>query len=383
MRNVSFARGALLVLALAGAGCTKRGPAQESEPATSGAAEGKPEAIQLEAPMASRIGISAVVEKRLSSLLMSTGKVQFNEDRKANIVPLVGGQVLGLSVKVGDPVRKGEQLFLVHSREVAAAIAEHLESERDADLAGKTLAMTRDLFEHGAASRMALEQAENGLAKAKVRTGRTEESLRMLGAVTGPGGTLAMSPRMPVTSPIDGVVIERGITDGQFLQLDGRPALVVADLSTVWVIADVFERDLHLIHPGQRAELTTTAYPNTRFVAQVARIHDTVDPQTRTLKVRFLVANPERHLKPEMFASITLSLNGAAPVLTLPANSVFTEAGRSYVYVAAGERTFVRRPVEVQPDASGGLRVLAGLKRGERVVSEGALLVRLQEDKAQ
>jgi len=105
-----------------------------------------------------------------------------------------------------------------------------------------------------------------------------------------------------------------------------------------------------------------------------------VDPATRTVKVRFLAANPDGHLKPEMFASVALFLNESAPALTIPPTAVFTEGGRSFVYVRLGEREFTRRPIEVEPDA-GSLKVISGLQAGEQVVSDGALLVRLEENR--
>src|SRR5262249_47379390 len=147
---------------------------------------------------------------------------------------------------------------------------------------------------------------------------------------------------------------------------------------SVWVLADVYERDLHLIKLGQRAQVTTTAYQDQSFVAQVSRLGDIVDPTTRALKVRFLVANPGGRLKPEMFATVKLTIDESKKALTLPAEAVITENGKTYVFVSVGARKFVRKPVEVQQDISGLLRVTGGLKAGERVVGNGTLLLRLQ-----
>jgi cobalt-zinc-cadmium efflux system membrane fusion protein len=151
--------------------------------------------------------------------------------------------------------------------------------------------------------------------------------------------------------------------------------MIIADLASLWVLADIYENDLHRIRVGQKAEVTTAAYPDERFMATISRISDVVDPTTRTVKVRFLVSNPAARLKPEMFASVKIFLNEAGTALTLPASAVFTENGNNYVYVQTGTTEFTRRPVEVLPDPSGRLRVVSGLKAGENVVSERAILV--------
>jgi len=241
--------------------------------------------------------------------------------------------------------------------------------------------MTRDLFAHRASSHIALERAESDLAKAKARVARTGETLRALG-VERPEGrpSTPANARMPVRSPLSGTVIERMVTEGQFVQPDNTPLATIADLSTVWVTADIFERDLHLVQSGQKAEVTTAAYPEQRFVAQVAHVGDVVDTTTRTVKVRFLVANPSGRLKPEMFASVSLFLDEAKPTLTITPQAVFTEGGHTFAYVNTKERDFVRRPIETAP-GDGELQVLSGLQAGEFVVSNGALMLRLQEDK--
>jgi len=338
-------------------------------------------AVTLSEQMMADVKVEALNEKSLPLLLTTTGKVEFNEDRMARILAPVNGQVQQLRVKIGDAVRAGETLFFIHSREVATALAEHFESRKDLDLAEKTYAMTKDLFEHKAAARIALQQAENDLAKAKSRVTRTSETLRALGVeVREKEPYKEVSALVPVRSPLSGTVIERPVTEGQFVQPDSNALLTITDLSSVWVLADVFERDLHLVEVGQKAEVSTAAYPEQRFVAHVARIGDIVDPATRTVKVRFLVANPEGHLKSEMFASIALFLNESARALTLSPQAVFTEGGHSFVYVRTGEREFVRKQIEAATD-DGSLKVLSGLQEGEQVVSNGALLLRLQEDR--
>jgi membrane fusion protein, heavy metal efflux system len=340
-------------------------------------------AVALEPKMLSSIQVADVSEMTLPSILMASGKVQFNEDRMANVSPPAPGQVQELRVKVGDHIQKGDLLFYVYSRDAASAIAEHLESHKDLDLAEKVQLRTRDLFEHEAASRVSLEQAESEVAKAKTRVARTEDSLRALGVTVDDSQLHAsLSPKIPLRAPISGTLMERHLTDGQFVQPDPMPSMVIADLSTVWVMADVFERDLSRVHVGQRAHVTAAAYPDAVFTATISRIGDVVDPMTRTVKVRFLVANDGQRLKPEMFVSSSIVLNEQEKGISVPRKAVITEGGASYVYVEAGEGAFVRRAVEMGEVSDGRARIVSGLKPGEKIVSDGALLIRAEERNA-
>ncbi len=146
-------------------------------------------------------------------------------------------------------------------------------------------------------------------------------------------------------------------------------------------MGEVFERDLHLVNAGDEATITTTAYPGERFTGRVNYVSEVIDPTTRTARVRVAVPNPRGRLKPEMFASIALGVGSSEPVLTVPASAVFTENGRSWVYVSTTGGHFVRRSIEVDQDEGADRRVLSGLRPGDRVVTAGALLLREEEEK--
>src|SRR5262249_45558188 len=259
-------------------------------------------------------------------------------------------------------------------------IADHLASQKDLDLSEKTFAMTKDLFEHDAASRIAMQQSENDVAKARAKVAQTAEVLRVLGfdeAAVANSGTLAS--HVPIRAPLSGTVTERTITNGQFVGTESTPLMTIADLSSVWVQADVFERDLHSIAAGVKADVTTTAYPEDHFNAEVARVGTIVDPQTRTAKIRFDTANPGFRLKPGMFTTVTLKIPGGNSALTAPSKAVFVEAGRSFAYVQTGSTEFERREVETQPESGDRVRITHGLTSGDRVVTDGVLLLRAGE----
>jgi len=336
--------------------------------------------VRIDPSMVSALHVETVNLHTVSRILRATGKVQFDESRLSRVLAPVTGQVTGLTASVGDRVRKGDPIFYLNSRDAAVALEDNLVAHHDLDLAEKTLTMTQDLFDHQAASRIALQQAQNDVAKTHLRVDRTEAALAAIG-VQDHSDSGRLDPRVPVTSPVTGAIIERHVSDGQYVQLDPAPLLTIADLSTVWVEADVFERDLHLLRAGQSAEVTTTAYPDERFRAKVARVSDVVDPATRTVKVRFLVVNPALRLKPEMFATVTLFVDDVEQAITVPTSAVLTEGDRSFVYVALDDRTFARRLVETAAEARDSRRILRGVKPGDRVVTSGAILLRGQEDR--
>ena len=375
--------GAVLMLGLCGCQTTSAGPAGSSEPESkpAAAARADTEFVELDKAMLANVKIERVREQALPRLLTATGKVQFNEDQTARVLAPLPGQVLDLRARVGDTVAKDAVLFQIKSREVAALAADYLQSQRDRDLAEKTHAMTKDLFEHQAASRIAFQQAEGDLARANAQVVRAEEALRVYGLdpaqAMEAGGARSL---VPVRSPLAGSVIERTVTPGQFVQADNTSLLTIADLSTVWVLVDVFERDLHLVRGGQRVEVTAAAYPDRRFTAHVDRISDKVDPESRTLKVRLLVSNPGLLLKPEMFITAALVLNESTPGVTVPVKALFTEGDRSYAFVAVGTAGASNAAwSRAAPDGAGRLRVTSGIGPGDRVVADGALLMRFRQ----
>src|SRR5262249_33248257 len=354
--------------------------------APSGAADPAPDVprdprVHLDDSQLAKISIAPLSAAPGEEVIRATGTVEFNADRLSRILTPVAGQVQDLHVNVGDDVRQGATLFVLSSREVASAIADRVASQRDLELSEKTFAMTQDLFQHDAASRMALQQAENDLAKARAKVAQAEEVLHVLGfdeTAAASGGALAS--RMPIRAPLSGTVTERSITNGQFVGLDSNALLTIADLSTVWVQADIFERDIHRIAAGQKADVTTAAYPDDHFGAEVARIGTVVDAQTRTAKMRFVVANPGFRLKPGMFTTAELRVPAQTRgALMVPVKAVFVENSRSYVYVEDGHATFVRRQIETEPGSGDRVRVTGGIGAGDRVVTDGVLLLRAQE----
>jgi cobalt-zinc-cadmium efflux system membrane fusion protein len=366
-----------LVLASACAKSSAGTTSSDSSPAPDAAL---PADLTVDASALHSIAVETIAERQVPRTLTVAGKVQFDEDRLAHVLAPLAGQVVDLHLKVGDVVRKGQPLCAISSRDATAVVGEHSESHKDLELSEKTAAMTQDLFDHEAASKIALQQAQSDLAKARARVARNDQALRLLG-LQSEADIDRFDGRVLVVSPISGSIIERHVTDGQFVQADSMPIIAVADASTVWVMGEVFERDLHLVTAGDEATITTTAYPGERFTGRVNYVSDVIDPMTRTAKVRVSVPNPRSRLKPEMFASIALGVGASSPTLMVPASAVFTENGHSWVYVSTRAGHFARRSIEVDPDEGTDRRVLNGLRPGDRVVTGGALLLREEEVK--
>jgi cobalt-zinc-cadmium efflux system membrane fusion protein len=362
-----------LALAASAAGCGER-----SEGAEAGAApESKRDDhfLRLQKDMSRSVRLEELVETPLPITIKTFGKIQFNEDQVAMVLAPLPGHVVNLSVKVGSPVRAGDVLFQIRSRDVTAVVGEVIDSRKDLELSERTFAMTKDLFESQAASKIALKQAENDAAKARARLARAQAVLKTLGIDSTAEEVTSL---IPVRSPIDGTITDRKVSEGQYETADSNALLTIANLSSVWIVADLFERDLARVAVGQKAEIQTVAYPDRTFSGQVARISDVVDPNTRTVKVRIQVPNPDGRLKPEMFASVLLFLQ-ESPALTIPSRAAFIEGGKYFVYLQRGDAVFERTSVEVQPAPNGRLRVVDGLRAGEKVVSEDVMLLRAQE----
>ncbi len=372
----------LVAMSLGLAGCQEK-VAEKVPPPTeikaSAVAANEAAVLQVDAEMLHNLKIETVREVTQPLVLNATGKLQFNEDEVSRVAAPVSGQVQQLTVKVGSEVKRGERLFFLNSREAAAAYTEYLEESKDLELALKTQRMAKDLFDHQAGSRIAVEQSQRDVEKGRVRMARAEEALHILGLNPAPEGKL--DPRIPVIATRSGTVIERKVTEGEYVQPEHDPLMVISDLSTLWALADIFEHDMRHVHPGQRALVTTAAYPDRVFTAQVSYIAQVIDSETRTVKVRFTVANPSRNLKPEMFASVRLFLNESEKSILIPSTCVFSLGEKSFVYKKTGKSDFVRVEVTAEAAQANRTRIRAGVTPGDEIVSSGALLLRQLEAK--
>lgn len=356
------------------------------EPAPSDAATAVPAGPMPPAEPQPRIETAVVAYSPVKSVLALAGKVAYGEDRYSKISSPVQGRVLEVRVKLGDHVQAGSVLMVIDSPDITAAYSDFIKEASDLEFATRAYELAKDLYETKALPQKDLKQAENDLIKARAEFRRAKERLLSLKVpateLEKPLAEQKITARFELKSPLAGTVVERTVTPGQ--SVGGDPSQVlftVADLNTLQVVADVYERDLDLVQVAQVATVTVEAYPGLTFPAVIAAIGDIVDPNTRTIKVRAWVNNDAHKLKPEMFARLNIQVTDGTPFLAIPKEAVLEAGGKQFVYVESAPGRFVRREVKATASATDMVRIVEGLTPGERIVVKGAVLIKGQEAK--
>ncbi len=338
------------------------------------------------ADIQNRIEIAVVDYSSMKPALTLAGKVAYGEDRYSKISSPLQGRVVEVRAKLGDHVKSGDVLLVIDSPDITAAYSEFVKEASDLQFATRAYELAKDLYENKALPLKDFKQAENDLIKARAGFRRAKERLLSLkvpaAELEKPLAEQTISSRFELRSPLAGTVVERTVTPGQ--SVGGDPSQVlftVADLDTLQVVADVYERDLDLVEAGQVATVTVEAYPGIGFPAAITAIGDVVDPNTRTIKVRAWASNEQHKLKPEMFARLNIQVGDTKPILAIPKEAVLEVDGKQFVYVVEGESRYVKREVKVATASGDQVRVVEGLRSGERIVTKGAVLIKGQEAK--
>ncbi len=318
------------------------------------------------------------VEVRGDSVLRLNGRVVWNDDVTVHIFAPFAGRVTQVAGAPGQQVKVGTPLATIASPDYGQAQSDARKAASDYTLADRTLARQKDLYEHGAAARKDLDNAEAEFARATSEKARTEGRLAMYDGISN-----EFDQSYRLKSPIDGVVVEKNINNGQEVRPDqmlagtpqlASPLFTVTDPRQMWVYLDVTEEALPFLREGQPLTVRCRAYPNATFSGKLEVITDGMDAVTRTVKVRGLVDNAERLLKSEMYVSIELpqpKVNG----IQIPSRAVFLKGDKNFVFVAEGSGQFAMREVQLGPEHNGRVVVLGGLKPGQNVVTEGSLLL--------
>jgi cobalt-zinc-cadmium efflux system membrane fusion protein len=351
--------------------------AAEDRPAPAGGSSAAPSAdLQLE-PGGRKIQYLKFAEATISGAgnsTASTGKIAFDEDHTSRVGSPLSGRVESLLVKPGDVVKKGQALLTIVSPEVESAIADERAAAAEVSLQTRNLERVRALLADQAIAHKEVSQAESDLTKAQAGQQRARARLALLGLRSD-----EHSSRFTLRAPLGGTVVERAALPGSEVRSDaGTPLVTISDLSRVWVVADIYEKNVAAVRAGQKAEVTVASYPGEIFPAQIEHVGDVVDAQTRTVKIRLVADNPDRKLKPEMFARVALPLAGPTAAVTVPANAVLSDGEANVVMVAMADGKFAKRRVEIGSESEGRLAVLSGLRPGERVVVDGALFLKAE-----
>jgi RND family efflux transporter MFP subunit len=323
--------------------------------------------------------------------IRAAGTVQSNAYKEVPVFPVAGGIVRQINVELGDKVRRGQPLAMIFSGELADAEAAYLKVAAEVEEHHLHHGRTTELVELGAASHEDLEQATTMYKTAQANLSSARERLVLLGLSEKQIDDLRQSrefpkPLLTVEAPASGTLISRAVNTGEVV-MQGKEMFRVADLSTVWVIAQVYEKDLQSVNFNASAVVTAQAFPGKTLRGRVSYVDPKVDPQTRTIQVRIELTNPREMLKLGMFVDVNLgsatkSIGGSQPIAAVPPSALQTLGAKQVVYVATDQPgSFIQREVSVGPEANGRVLVFSGVSSGERVVTGGAFLLRAESVK--
>jgi cobalt-zinc-cadmium efflux system membrane fusion protein len=333
--------------------------------------------IATNSPQINALTIEDVGAEPPSSLPLA-GRLLWNEDATVRVFSPFAGIIRKLLVEPGAPVKRGSPLAQIQSSDFAQAVAEARKAEGDLRRAEQSLTRLRDLSSHGAVPRKELEASEAEQASVLAEKDRAERRLAIYGVPAS-----ATNQDFLLPSPLDGILVERNVTPGQEVRPDQMlanapqytvPLFVVTDPSRLWLQIDATDNDLPQLRTGRTLTFSTRAFPGQTFTGRVEVVSEFIDPGTRTIKVRGTVDNTQRLLKAEMFVNVNLR-NGGSLGVGVPAKAVFLKGEKHYVFVEEHPGRFARKEVQVESEQAGRVLVVAGVKRGQRVVTDGCLLL--------
>jgi len=346
------------------------------------------------------VELEIVQMQPIEGSLTATGKVLAMEDQTATLGPVHEGRIVNFYAGQGSVVHKGQKLADLESADIDEAEADYLKALNDLENANRTSAAeikfnqatydrTKLLVEKEISPAKNLQQAEhdldlakanaaNTISTAKVELANAKRHLMILGVSESAIDSMAKKQNLgsslfPLVAPISGTVVERDGSIGATVGSDANVFKIV-DLSSVWIDANVFEKDLNRIHMGESVKVTVPAIPNASFVGRVILISTVVDPDTRTVKVRTQVANPGGELKPDMFANVEIVTAAHTTAITIPLASVLDDGGKSVVFVQT-DKGYEKREVTLGLKSDDRVEISQGLSVGDKVVTKGNYLL--------
>ncbi|MEW6357242.1 MAG: efflux RND transporter periplasmic adaptor subunit [Planctomycetota bacterium] len=324
----------------------------------------------------------SVAEKEIRNILTVTGEVQRNENTAVHISPRISGVIRSVHVDIGAEVKQGDVLFEIDSVELGQATSEYQRNRALADLSRRNFEREKSLFERKIASEQEMIEAQMKYEEYKTEFEASEQKLHVLGltdkeiAAIGHGAEGGLSTR----APRGGTILDKHAVIGEMVE-PGKDVMLLADLQTVWVWADIYEKDLATLIEAQKkeripVEVSVHAFPKTTFKGEIDYIGATMEERTRTVKVRATVENGERLLRPGMFCTIHIALSTGEKALAIPKTALLSDEGRHFVFKHLKEDYYVRRPVKPGREFDGSVEILEGMKAGETIVADGAFLLK-------
>jgi membrane fusion protein, heavy metal efflux system len=374
---VLLAMGVLILLALNG--CSRHTVDAQDNSTSFGSSEASADKAQLFTVPENQmphVSVVTVAPTRLPRALRLSGSVAYNNFETTPVITQVGGPVARILVSPGEYVHAGQPMLYVRSPDYAQTRTAYLKAKDALALAEKNYARAQDLYAHQAIAQADLQQSESTRNQAQADLQAAEQSVKVLGIpnpeslLSGPG-----SAEIPVLAPIAGEVVERLVGPGQVIQAGGTQCFTITNMGTVWVMANVYEKDLGYIHMGDSVEIQTDAYPTT-FKGRISYIGAALDPTSRTLQVRIVTNNPGGKLKKDMYVTAVVSAGAINDALTVPDAAVLrNDENEPFVYIATGPNQFGQRLVTIGDSEGGNTQILTGLQPGDRVVGNGSLFL--------
>ena len=381
IRRFSFLCGAALSVAAALVGCG--GSAEQAGKmtsfSTSESPESKAELFSLPADQMSHIQVIMVAQAPLPRVLRLTGSVAYNGFKTTPVITQVGGPVSRVVVAPGEHVKAGQPMLYVTSPDYSMLRSAYLKARDAFQLAEKQYARAQDLYAHHAIAQADLETADSARAQAQADLAASTDAIRILG-ITNPESILTQPPsaELPVLAPTAGEVVDRQCSPGQLLQAGGTQCFTISDMSTVWILANVYQNDLAYVHVGDEVTIDNESYPGV-VRGKIQYLSPALDPTTRTLQARIEAANPGERLKRDMYVTAEVRAGTIPNALLVPDAAVLRDdQNMPYVYVKNGNNQFARQDVTLADSQGGKTQVLTGLKTGDQVVANGSLFLQFQ-----
>ena len=310
--------------------------------------------------------------------------VQANQNELAEVTTLIRGRVVKVHVDVGQDVKKGALLAMLHSMDLGVAEGDYLKAGARLHEAELAHLRAKDLYENKAVSLAELQRREAAMKTARAELREAKNRLELLGVPLEEIGRLerelTIKANMPLRAPFDGRVITRNITRGEVVETEQK-LFTVANLTDVWVIGNVPEKDVRFIRKDQKVNVVLAAYPHAIFSGAITYVGDVLDPATRTMRLRVTVPNPDRLLKPEMFAIVSVFATSSPDALSVPLASVQDGPGGKMVFVQREDGAFEARTVKLGDEEGDVVRVLEGVKAGEQVVTKGSFALKSEMER--
>jgi membrane fusion protein, heavy metal efflux system len=339
------------------------------------------DSLELTEKQRETVKVEAVMERAFPIEKQSVGSIDFNEDMTLQVFTPYQGRIIRLFAEVGDDVKKGQTLFTIDSPDLLQAESTLIAAAGVLELTSRNLARLKELYQSRAVSQKDLDQAVSDQQTAEGNLRAARDAVRIFGKVDADiDGIVARrlaDPTLIVPSPIDGRITARNAAPGLFVQPGGAPApFSVANVSTMWMLANVAESDSPALHVGQELTVNVAAFPDKVFEGRISTVGSIVDPNTRRVLVRSEIADPRHELRAGMFANFVIRTGDPIRSAGVPLDGVVREGdGTMTVWVTTDRRRFTKRTVKIGLERDGYRQILEGLQPGELVATDGAIFL--------